>query len=826
MSCLAVKTSRKIWTTCANFLILLGMIPLSSSSAMAQTTLACKDVRVDLLNLNNNASIAYGSRRTEDNYGQITNNTAIAANPSREVDLPLRLVSLGVEDASGKTIGGLGAIALDLIALYEEAGLDEETAQTVSLLTLEKWSVLLPETSSAQIAEFIKQEVASTIEDRDPRVAVRELNETDLLTALGGFGEVALKSLGLPDNQLELISQTKIESAAVGSFNLQIQSANQTVVEQIDRPEMEALLTAARNAYKQELNNLRLQEQRTIEPGSTVRFKFRLDNQQTTVAKINIPQATALAVSGLTGAGKIVGVTYRLLDPDSSDNTEPTADITSAGKLIAIPPQNSLELNIEVEVVETEPTEVTSLSLELQPNCGAPVAQALNILPNLAGNNNELIDPLGNITGCTGEILPDYQGFSIALFDPDPSDPTGSTAQELTELTETELPDDPDNKIPVGVEPNTQNSNPFFLVNSDEGKYSFLFDSDRNQLALGTSYILVVTPPRDSEYDERRVKLEIGDREGNIVEYTATALDGRPIRANDGQTSITGEIVIVEDAERVGLDLAVLDLATGVCDAQEIQLTKTGDRVTAEPGDTVIYRLVIRNLASAPIENLEITDTLPAGFTLEPQSIQAEAEESEVSILISQTENTISIIAENLILEPSESINLVYAAQVNPNALRGSGRNSAIVNATRTDNNLSISDGPAIHTLEIEPGIVEDAGTLIGRVFVDKNFDGEQQSGEPGIPNAVIYLEDGNRVITDPDGLFSLINVLPGTHTGILDLTSIPEYRLAPNLHFIENNSSSRLIRLSPGGTARINFAVTPTAGNTAKPKPPSDRRR
>jgi uncharacterized repeat protein (TIGR01451 family) len=425
--------------------------------------------------------------------------------------------------------------------------------------------------------------------------------------------------------------------------------------------------------------------------------------------------------------------------------------------------------------------------------------------------DNELIDPLGKITGCAGEILPDYQGFSVALYDADPNDPTGATVRNVTELTETELPDNPNNNIPKGVEPNTQNSNPFFLVNSDQGRYSFLFDSDRQQLTKGATYILVVKPPENSKYDERRVKLEIGDRLGNVVKYTATSLDGKPIRASDGQTTITGEIVIVEDAERVGLDLAVLDLASSICDAQEIQITKTGDRALAEPGDIVLYRLAVRNLSSAPIHNLQITDTLPPGFQFEPTSVHAEKDKVTVAVKVTQSNSTISITSD-LTLAPDETINLIYGAEVTPNALRGSGRNSAIVNATRTDNNFPVQDGPAIHTLRLEPGIIEDAGTLIGRVFVDKNFDGEQQRGEPGIPNAVIYLEDGNRVITDPEGLFSVINVLPGIHTGTLDLTSIEEYRLAPNIRFIERNSSSRLVQLEPGGMVRMNFGVTPTA--------------
>lgn len=822
MSSLTTKTSQKITATLVNLMILLGLMPNGMKSASAQTTLACEDVVLELLNLANSAFVRYqnqdrsngnqqnsnGVSSTLDQYGQITNIVNTAANPFNEVDLPLRLVSLGIENLEGDTITGLGAIALDLVELYQKSGLDRSTAQLASLTAIEKWSLLLPETSSAQVAKAIREEVANRIENRDFQKIVQKLSDGALLTVLGGFGEISLQSLGLPDNQLELLVKSSLEPESVGSFSTQILAANQIVSDEIDRSQTEALLVAAQDRYQQELTNLGQGEQSIIASGNRVKFRFRLDNQRNQVAKINLPNAANITKSGLTGDGTITGVTYRLTN---NDGTVQSQDITEVGELAAIPPQGSLELDVEVEVKETSPTEVVSLGIALQPGCGAPIAQSLNILPPI-GEGNELVDPLGNITGCVGEIIPDYQGFAIALFDPDPSDLTNSTVQNLTELTETELPDDPDNNIPKGVEPNTQNSNPFFLVDSDDGKYSFLFDSSRNQLERGATYILVVTPPSDSDYDERRVKLEIGERTDNIVEYTATSLDGRPIRASDGQTTITGEIVIVEDVERIGLDLAVLDLSSSVCDAQEIQITKTGDRATAEPGDIVLYRLAVRNLASAPIENIQITDTLPPGFKLEGNSIKAESQDVEVEFTLTQNDLTVSLTAEDLTLEQDEVINLIYAAQVTPNALRGSGRNSAIVNATRADNNLTIQDGPAIHTLRLDPGIIEDAGTLIGRVFVDKNFDGEQQPGEPGIPNAVIYLEDGNRVITDPDGLFSVTNVLPGIHTGTLDLTSIDGYGLAPNIRFIERNSSSRLVQLEPGGMVRMNFGVTPTA--------------
>lgn len=71
-------------------------------------------------------------------------------------------------------------------------------------------------------------------------------------------------------------------------------------------------------------------------------------------------------------------------------------------------------------------------------------------------------------------------------------------------------------------------------------------------------------------------------------------------------------------------------------------------------------------------------------------------------------------------------------------------------------------------------------------------------------------MDDGNRIVTDANGLFSLANVISGDRTGTIDLTSLPGYALAPNLRNIQKNSQSRLVRLSPGGMARMNFAVTP----------------
>jgi uncharacterized repeat protein (TIGR01451 family) len=425
-----------------------------------------------------------------------------------------------------------------------------------------------------------------------------------------------------------------------------------------------------------------------------------------------------------------------------------------------------------------------------------------------------LTDPLGQVTGCGGELLPDYTGFSVGLYQPDPRTPGGPDIKGPEPLTRTELPDNPSNQIPAGREPNTTNVNPYFLSTAKEGKYSFLLDPGRGQLAPGKIYILMVNPPSGSEYAQRRIRLTIGQRSGRVVRYRATSLDGKPISLTTGETTINGYIV-VEDADQIGLELNALQLATDVCQAAEIQITKTGDRVTAAPGDTVVYRLNVENLTPTPIRDLVITDILPIGFRLMPDSVRAKLGETVVPVKASTTGRTVTFTFGKLVLPAraaNKSLKVAYAAVLTPDALRGDGENRAFSTGDRNDNNQPVQDGPAIFRVRVEGGILSDAGTILGRVFVDKNFDGEQQNGEPGVPNAVVFLEDGTRITTDPNGLFSVPNVRPGYHTGVLDLSSVKGYTLAPNLYVKERNSQSRLVRLEPGGMARMNFAVTPIA--------------
>ncbi len=423
-----------------------------------------------------------------------------------------------------------------------------------------------------------------------------------------------------------------------------------------------------------------------------------------------------------------------------------------------------------------------------------------------------VLDPTGRITGCNGETLPNYEGFMAALYET----PDRVNLGNLVKLTQTELPDLPNNGIPAGIEPNRQNNNPFALTSGNtNGQYNFLLDAGKGQLAVGRSYILVIKPPSGSIYTERQVLLTVlSVNPDNTITLNARSLiTGQILDVNAATQSDNTTITVPVDT--LGTNLSLIGLATGVCSSKPVQIIKSADRAAAEPGDTVVYRLLLKNTSTVGVNNVTVTDTLPQGFQLQANTVKAKLDTVDLPVTVTQNANVATFRFPTVTsLGANRVINVAYATTLTPDAVRGTGKNSALLTGLLPVGGslVPVTDGPAIYQLQIRQGILSDTGTIIGRVFVDKNFDGEQQPNEPGIPNAVVFLDDGNKITTDANGMFSVKCANNGYRTGVLDLTSLPGYTLAPNLYFKERNSQSRLVKLAPSGLVRMNFGVTPTA--------------
>ncbi|MDJ0728046.1 MAG: hypothetical protein QNJ38_23340 [Prochloraceae cyanobacterium] len=809
------NSSNSILRSLILILSLGGNFSIANNLVFAETILQCQVGSNRSITIANTGGASYSNAQN----GTRINASSNPINYEYEVFTRISTSATAITDSEGAAIYNLSLLVDGVENELIQLGLTAEEAATGSIAAIAQLVNSLDTNSTKSVLDGIRANLKIALPEKQESIDL--LSDISLFLALSGTSTFTLENLGLTNEEattantaaVNVFITNNIETVAFRDLvNSETTDTNQTVQPSVQVavtntvPDREEFLDTVYESIKNELINLRNGVPNPIQTGSKINFNYTVANEGFSQVEFTIPNLNSLRETGITGSGQIEKVFYQV-------GNNPQQEVNETDVKVQVPGQQQLKITLAVVVEEIQPTQSSTIAISLDTDgCEDQtgiITSRLAIIPPL---NNALIDPLGQITGCDGQILDDYTGFSVGIYDadPNPNNPGGFTG--LTDLTTTEFPDILGNGIPAGLGPNTTNINPYPV--DDLGRYNFLFDRSKGQTDPGREYILLVDVPPQSIYQERRIKLTIGQPEPNnpnLLRYTATAVDGRPIATSEGEVpSVTGDLQI-QDAATVGLALAAFDLNADVCEAQEIAITKTGDRASATPGDIVLYRLTITNGTVGDINSLKIVDLLPHGFNFKPRSVRGKVGDREVTINV--TTNGRQIILD--IAEPIPSngiLNIVYGAELTPDALRGTGINSASVSANRAATNRRISAGPANYKLRVRGGIISDSGIIVGRVFVDKNFDGEQQKGEPGVPNAVVFLEDGNRITTDENGVFSVKNVLPGYHTGTLDLTSIPGYNLAPNLRFKERNSKSRLVRLAPSGMVRMNFAVSPTS--------------
>ena len=243
-----------------------------------------------------------------------------------------------------------------------------------------------------------------------------------------------------------------------------------------------------------------------------------------------------------------------------------------------------------------------------------------------------------------------------------------------------------------------------------------------------------------------------------------------------------------------------------------LSITKTANKTTAAIGDMIGYSIKLTNNGSAPVTAVTVTDIMPHG----------------VQYLTGSSRQNGSPIADPLVtamrtfawtfasLAPGAALEITYLSVAGPDSLKGNGINT--VSASGLSLGRSIVSNNALVKVKITGGIFTDKGTIIGKVFLDRDGNGIQNQGmsmkpgkpdEPGIPNVVLYLEDGTRVITDPDGKYSITGVLPGTHVLRVDETSLPEHMvLVPRSNRFLGDGASQFVDMTAGGLFQADFAA------------------
>ncbi|MBT9460954.1 MAG: DUF11 domain-containing protein [Rugosibacter sp.] len=230
-----------------------------------------------------------------------------------------------------------------------------------------------------------------------------------------------------------------------------------------------------------------------------------------------------------------------------------------------------------------------------------------------------------------------------------------------------------------------------------------------------------------------------------------------------------------------------------------IVVTKTTPLINVTRGDLVPYTVTATNTLAATLANIDVRDRIPPGFRYRNGSTTLNG------VPLEPTVNGRDLIWPNQTFAPNEKktwkLILVVGA--------GVGEGEYVNQAWATNNivNAAVSN-IANATVRIVPDPTFDCSDIIGKVFDDKNANGYQDEGEPGIPNVRVVTARGLLVTTDAEGRFHVAcAAIPQADRGSnfvmkLDTRTLPTgYRVT--------TENPRDVRVTRGKLVKLNFGAT-----------------
>jgi uncharacterized repeat protein (TIGR01451 family) len=253
----------------------------------------------------------------------------------------------------------------------------------------------------------------------------------------------------------------------------------------------------------------------------------------------------------------------------------------------------------------------------------------------------------------------------------------------------------------------------------------------------------------------------------------------------------------------------------------KLQVTKTADRSDGLVGGLVGYAIVMRNQTPEDVVQVRIQDQLPPDFkyvrgtaTLDGAKIPDPQGDRVLEFAV----GTVPAFVDrngNVIADPGEpgARVLRYQLVIGAGATPGEYRNLAVAKDVCEACPVSNADEAMVRVRTDE---LFTLGTILGKVFEDQDGDGRQGRNEPGVPGAMIGLDDGSYALTDAQGRYHFPAIEPGDRLTKINLASLPGPASA-------TTEEARIVRVTPGLLAKANFGVridrdTTSMGRPAQP--------
>ena len=278
------------------------------------------------------------------------------------------------------------------------------------------------------------------------------------------------------------------------------------------------------------------------------------------------------------------------------------------------------------------------------------------------------------------------------------------------------------------------------------------------------------------------------------IDHAAGVVDGVANKAKaqgySGGAAVPSNLVESADS------LALLVLPARV--EPDISLGKQAGLRTVRRGETVPYAIIVANRAPAKAFGLTVTDAPPPGFRYVEGSATVDG------VAVTPVIDGRRIVFENLTAPAGGEL----AIRLGLTALSSAGPGKHVNTATVTDRDGNRLARDANATVEILADPVFDCGDVVGKVFDDKNGNGYQDEGEPGLPGVRLATVNGVLVTTDAHGRFHVACAdLPDQRIGSNFIMKLDTRTLPSGYGMTTENP--RVVRLTAGKMTRLSFGAS-----------------
>jgi len=307
--------------------------------------------------------------------------------------------------------------------------------------------------------------------------------------------------------------------------------------------------------------------------------------------------------------------------------------------------------------------------------------------------------------------------------------------------------------------------------------------------------------PDDAD-DRAEVRIEFQTDNGTLITDEIgglTAGDAVPdfttVEANARAPAGTSQIVLtlrIQNGEAAGAGTADFDAINLTINGFPIDLGISVTKNRIPKGGASFVTVNVQNITSVEQGSIELIATIPNGLNLIDSATRLNGAIPQQSQDLDFTHiYTIGTLGG----EDNKTLSFLIAAS--PGA--SIGRRYTLTLYARA-NSDTLSQTRSI-PIQIIADPFFDEGTIIGKVFDDRNENGVQDEGEFGISKVRLATEEGIVILTDPDGKYHIPGVSPGRHVVKIDGHTLPN-----GTKFV--TEEAYLVKITDGLMQKVDFAV------------------